>query len=160
MQIPKFSWNKKQKGQATVEFAFIFPIFIGVFVGLVFFALLFYSYVTLQLAVREGASELVHHPLDTTYAIRRMVCDSGFSLAPAKLSVKVEPPDTAGTAAVLCSGLNTSEGVYAGWQTGVSVSVTGYYTVPLPNVAIPTVSGSLLILGPMTISAQSIMTFD
>ena len=151
---------RKQKGQATVEFAFMFPLFLGVFVGLVFFAILFYSYVTLQLAVREGASDLVHNPLATTYSIRRSVCNAGFSLAPATMSVKVEPPDAFGTAAAACSSLNGSEGVYSGWQSGVSFSITGFYTVPLPSVAIPTTSGSMLILGPITISAQSIMTFD
>ena len=167
MCFPLFHRAKKQNGQASVEFAFIFPIFLGVFIGLVFFSLLFYSYVTLQLAVRQGASLLVHNPQDTIYTIRTTVCNSGFAFAPAQLTVYVEPPDTnltcSATHGCACSTLNASDttnGVYQGWQSGVSLAVTGYYTVPLPRVSIPTTSGSVVILGPIQISAKSVVTFD
>jgi Flp pilus assembly protein TadG len=167
MRFPSILRGHKQKGQASVEFAFIFPIFLGVFIGLVFFSLLFYSYVTLQLAVRQGASLLVHNPQDTIYTIRRTVCTSGFAFAPAQMTVYVEPPDTYPTCSASsgcsCATLNPSDaanGVYSGWESGVSFAVTGYYTVPLPNVSIPTTSGSVEILGPIQISAKSVVTFD
>jgi Flp pilus assembly protein TadG len=163
MCFPFYHSAKKQKGQASVEFAFIFPIFLGVFIGLVFFSLLFYSYVTLQLAVRQGSSLLVHNPQDTIYTIRSTVCNSAFAFAPAQLTVYVEPPDTNLTCSAtscMCSTLNATEGAYQGWQSGVSLAVTGYYTVPLPRVSIPTTSGSVVILGPIQISAKSVVTFD
>jgi Flp pilus assembly protein TadG len=150
----------RQTGQATIEFALIFPVFLGVFIGLVFFSMLFYSYVTLQLAVREGASTLIHHPQYTIYAIRSQVCNSGFAFTPANLSVKVEPPDTASTPAQSCTSLNAGEGAYTAWQSGISVAVTGYYTVPLPSVAIPIGASTVEILRPIQIQAMSVMTFD
>jgi Flp pilus assembly protein TadG len=155
-----FRGRKRQGGQSTVEFALIFPIFLATFIGLASFSLLFYSYVTLQLAVRQGTSMLVHNPSNSIYSIRREVCNSGFAFAPGQMSVKVEPPDTAGTTASSCSSLNTSEGAYAGWQSGISVAVTGFYTIPLPRVAIPINGSDVVIFGPIPIQAVSIMTFD
>ncbi len=150
----------RQKGQSTVEFALIFPVFLGAFIGLVFFSLLFYSYVTLQLAVREGASTLIHHPEYSIYQIRSEVCNSGFAFAPGNMSVKVEPPDSAGTPAASCSNLNTSEGPYTGWQSGISVAVTGFYTIPLPSISIPFTNSSIVYFSPIQIQAMSVMTFD
>ncbi len=152
-------------GQSTLEFALVFPVFLGAFIGLVFFAMLFYSYVTLQLGVRQGASTLVHHPEYTIYAIRSAVCNSGFAFAPGQMYVKVEPPDLASAPAVACSSLGTTDTptndpMYNGWQTGIAVGVTAYYTVPLPNVSIPIGATTVVIFKPIQIQAVSIMTFD
>jgi Flp pilus assembly protein TadG len=160
MQGSPTSSSAKQKGQSTLEFALVLPVFLGAFFGLVFFSVLFYSYVTLQLAVREGASTLVHHPEQSIYSIRSEVCNSGFAFIRGQMSVKVEPPDTAGTAASSCASLNASEGPYTGWQTGIAVAVTGFYTVPLPNVSIPINGSSVVLFSPIQIQAMSVMTFD
>lgn len=152
--------TQTQRGQSTIEFALIFPLFLAVFIGLVYFSVLFYSYVTLQLAVRQGASALVHDPRTTIYSIRSDVCNAGFSFTRSQMSVKVEPPDTAGTSPVSCASLDPNEGAYAGWASGVSVSVSGYYTVPLPNVSIPISGNSIVILAPIPIQAQSVMTIE
>jgi Flp pilus assembly protein TadG len=143
-----------------VEFALIVPLFIGTLVGLFFVALMMYSYVTLQLAVSQGANTLIHNPGDTLYTIHSTVCNSAFAFAPGRLSVQVEPPDTS---SVTCPPNPSAPGegsAYGGWQSGISVSVTGIYTVALPSLSIPTTSGSIIIFGPVQLSAVSIMTFD
>ena len=47
--------RKKEKGQAMVEFALVLPILIGLICGIIDFGWLFYNYLSLQNACREGA---------------------------------------------------------------------------------------------------------
>jgi Flp pilus assembly protein TadG len=160
MQEVSFKTSNGGSGQSTIEFALIFPVFLAVFIGLVYFSILFYSYVTLQLAVRQGASALVHDPTQSIYSIRSDICNSGFAFIRSQMSVKVEPPDTAGTAPTSCDHLNPNEGPYTGFASGISVSVTGFYTVPLPNVSFALSGNTIVILAPIPIQAQSVMTIE
>ncbi len=135
---------RHEKGQSTVEFAFVFPVFLGVLIGLASFALLFYSYLTMQLAVRQGASALVHDPTHETVAdIQNIVISNSFSLNASSLNVVVAPSDT------------------SQWVSGAPVSVSASYTVPIPTVSIPMIgSGRVVLLGPIPISAVSVMTIE
>jgi Flp pilus assembly protein TadG len=155
-----FTLFRKQSGQSATEFAFMFPMFLATFIGLMSVAFLFYSYLTAQLAVREGASALVHDPTQTIYAIRSIVCNDTFSLDRSQVAVNVSPPDSAGTAAASCSSLNSSEGAYLYWDSGVPLNVTAFYTVPLPTVSLPTMSSgrNSVLLGPIQIKAMSNVT--
>jgi Flp pilus assembly protein TadG len=160
-----FKRKKTERGQSLVEFAFVFPIFLGVLIGLMVFAILFYSYVTLHLAVREGASAIVHCPslncdtptlndgstkLRNIENICTLVRQKSFSLggtsgtgcsAQGGLTILVEPTNT------------------AQWVTGAQVSVSAVYLVPLPTVTIP-LQGSAMRFGTIQIQAQSVMTIE
>ncbi len=132
-----------KKGQALVEFTLMFPIFLGVLIGLVAFSLMFYSFVTMQLAVREGTSAIVHYPKQNTSAsIETIVRSKSFSLNPSALTILVEPADP------------------ANWLSGVSVSVTAVYYVPIPNVNIPLIGGGAIRFGPVPVKAVSVMTIE
>ena len=47
--------RKKEKGQALVEFALVLPLLIGLVCGIIDYGWLFYNYLSLQNACREGA---------------------------------------------------------------------------------------------------------
>ncbi len=140
--------RKTGRGQSLVEFAFVFPIFLGVLIGLMFFAILFFSYVTLQLAVREGTTTIVHDPGNQTVAqIQQVVRNNSFSLDQSQLNVLVEPADH--------DALGNLQ-----WVSGVQVSVSAAYYVPLPTVNIPLLGNSTIRLGKIQITAQSVMTIE
>jgi len=143
------------EGQTLIEFALVFPIFLGIFIGLMAFAILFYSYVTLNLAVREGASAVVHCPsLTCEYPkllngnsirsvddVKTLVREKCFSMNPSGLNVLVEPSQSQ-------------------WVRGAQVAVTASYNVPMPTVSVPLVSGGAIRLGTIQIQAQSVMTVE
>lgn len=150
-----------KRGQSTVEFALVLPVFLGALLGLVAFSLVGYSYVTIQLAAREGASSLVHNPKQTIYAVRNTVCTKSFSLDKSHTYVSVQPPDTANTSAPSCTTLNTSEGAYSGWNSGDQVTVIVNYTIPLPTFKIPLVTGGgAVVIAPFGINATSVMSIE
>jgi len=127
-----------------VEFAFVFPIFLGVLIGLMAFAILFFSYVTLHLAVREGTSAIVHDPRHQTVdSIKTIVRSSSFSLNqdPSQLQILVDPAADQ-------------------WVSGAQVSVSAAYFVPLPSVNIPILGNSAIRFGTIQIQAQSVMTIE
>lgn len=145
-QLRPESRMPSESGQSMIEFALTFPLFLGVLIGLVGLAVLFYSYVTLQLAAREGASAIIHNTQLTPQQVQDIVRSMSISLDPSALNVQVEP-DT--------GDLNRDR------IPGTRVTVTVSYTVPLPSVSIPNFSGSSFrILGPLTISAVSNMTIE
>ena len=120
------------KGQAFVEFALTLPILLMVMFAVGGFAILFYSYLTLNLAVREGASSLVHNPKQTVSAVQSTVLSTMATLDPTQIRIDVQPPDP------------------SVWLSGVSIAVTAYYTVSTPLAA----------YGPISFQAQSIMTIE
>jgi len=145
---------QNEKGQALVEFTLMFPIFIAVFIGLAAVSLIFYSYVTTQLAVREGTNAIISDPGGFTtlkdpngqiVAVKKIVRANSFALDPNGLSdsnILVEPSDP-----------NL-------WVSGVSVSVSATYYVPLPTVNMYLPGNAVLRLGPIPIKAVSVMTIE
>ncbi len=151
--------NRKQQGQSTVEMAFMLPIFLGVLFGLAAFSVLFFSYVTIQLAVREATSAAVHDTHKTVDQIRTIACNGGINLWQSQMTVQVEPGVIDGTP-VSCSNPNMG-GSNAGWVSGHAVQVNAFYLVPLPTIKIPlNNNGSAVLLAPINIKAVSIMTIE
>ena len=124
--------GRRRNGQSLVEFALMLPILLMVIFGVAGFAALFYAYLTLNLAVREGASSLVHNPKQTVSAIQTTVLSRTVTLDQSQVRVDVQPSDP------------------TQWLSGVSVGVTGFYTVSTPIAA----------YGPIHFQAQSIMTIE
>jgi hypothetical protein len=136
------SARKHQRGQALVEFTLMLPIFLMLLLGLVATAIIFYSYVTTQFAVREGASAIVRDPNGQTVAgIQALVKTRSFTLDPNGMSVLVEPDASL-------------------WFPGVHVAVTAVYNVPLPKVSIALPGGATFSLGPIPVKAWSVMTIE
>lgn len=145
---------KNERGQALVEFTLMFPIFLAILIGLAAVSMIFYSYVTTQLAVREGTNAIVHDPGGSTIlndpsgrivAVKKIVRANSFSFDPNGLSdsnIVVEPSDP------------------TIWQTGVQVSVSAIYYVPLPTVNMYLPGGASLRLGPIPVKAVSVMTIE
>jgi Flp pilus assembly protein TadG len=132
MKAPRLFKYVQERGQALIEFAMTLPILLMVLFSVAGFALLFYSYVTMQLAVREGTNAIVHNPRQTVSQIQDTVRSYLVTLDPSQLTVVVEPSDP------------------TAWASGVQVSVSGYYTVNLPVQA----------LGAIQFSTTSVMTIE
>lgn len=148
------------QGQAIVEFALILPLFLAILFGLAFSAMIFYSYVTLTMASREGARAVVGNPKITMYNARLTACNTAFALVRSSVTVKIEPPDTFSTTPASCASLNTAEGAYNGYVADMRVAVTTFYTIPIPSITIPGVGNSTVLFGPLTIQSVSVMTID
>lgn len=115
-----------------VEFAMTLPALLTVLFGMAAFAVLFYSYVTMQLAVREGTNSIVHNTHQTVSQIQDTVRSRMVTLDRNQVNVIVEPSDP-----------NT-------WIQGVQVSVSGVFTLSLPVDA----------LGTIQFRAVSVMTIE
>ena len=123
------------RGQALVEFALTLPVTLLVMFALMGFAYLFYAYVTMNLAVRDAASYIVHNASDPTItvtAVQDQVRASMVTLDTSQVTISVSPNNP------------------AQWVTGVRVSVTGIFNVPMPVQA----------FGPIQFQAQSVMTVE
>jgi hypothetical protein len=138
----------KDNGQALVEFAFVFPILIAVLIGVIYVSIVFYSFLTVQLAVREGASAIVHNP--TYWAQEGLGCDINcyirsrcFALVtdPSKFLITITPPKNQ-------------------WAMNIPVYVQAIYYIPLPNITIPFPGGGKFQFGEIPIKASSQMTID
>jgi hypothetical protein len=142
------SVSRKDSGQALVEFAFVFPILIGVLIGVIYVSIIFFSYLTVQLAVREGASAIVHNP--TYWSQTSLSCDIDcyirsrcFTLETdaSRFLITVTPPKDQ-------------------WAMNIPVYVQAVYYIPLPQITIPFPGGGQLRLGEIPIKASSQMTID
>ena len=143
--------HRNEKGQALVEFTLMFPIFLAVFIGLMGVSLIFYSYITLQLAVREGTNAIVHDPQgQTIQSITNLVKAKTFSFNPNAITVVIYPDDT--------TVADTAP--QPGWTVDRPISIQATYTVPFPTVNMALPGGATLRLGPIPISATSKMTIE
>ena len=124
--------SKRQAGQAAVEFALTFPVLMIVLTAVMGFAVLFYSYLTMELAVREGTSSITHNPAQTVDNIQTVVRNAMVTLDPSQVSIDVSPSEP------------------SAWVSCVQVSVSALYTVNVP----------LNPVGPIVFQAQSVMTIE
>ena len=127
--------RRKQSGQSLVEFALTLPVTLLVMFGLMGFAYLFYAYVTMNLAVRDAASYIVHNASDpaiTVTDVQNQVRASMVTLDPSQVTINVSPSDP------------------AQWVQGVRVSVIGNFSMQMPAQA----------LGTINFQAQSVMTVE
>lgn len=143
MQFRRIHDKESDSGQAMVEFALTLSLFLAILFGFVLFGMLFYSYLTVTLASREGASAIVHDPKITVAQVQQRVQDTSISLDRNALTITVEPSNT------------------ADWLPGVKINVTARYIVPLPVISIPNLSGPATpVFGPIPVTATSVMTIE
>jgi hypothetical protein len=133
---------RPENGQEVVEFALTAPIFVGLLVGFIYAAVLFYSQVTLTNAARVGTSYLVRNPLATDDQVRAVILQQLGVLDPSRLSITITPPRSARV-------------------ESIQIDVSLRYTPPLPAIVIPNLSGGEVArLSPLTISADSTMNVE
>ncbi len=113
---PRRAGRRAGAGQALVEFALVFPVFVLLLAGMIDFGLGLYSYMSLISAAREGARLGVTActATDCASAVQAKVTASSNGLAP---TVTVACANTAGTAEACTSS-----------ASGHSVTVTASYT--------------------------------
>ena len=138
--------RKKEKGQALVEFALMLPILLVVIIGLVYICVLFFSYLTLQSAVREGAYTIVTDGKNQTDStIQDLVRANSFALSNVTVATTPSQPTTSDTA----------------WSTPrIRITVEAWFTVPFPTIAIPLPNNATARMGPLRIYAKSNMTTE
>ena len=141
-----------QKGQALVETTFMLLAVLLLLMGIIEFGFLFYTYVRVSNAAREGARAgslwLMHAHYDT---LCEQVKQSVWSEVPAiKSSGSVTITLTNGD--VDCSNSPTT-------QTGEPITVTATYDYPLPIVSALPIIGDI-IPSPFPVSRTAVMRFQ
>lgn len=139
MRLKLLQPREEENGQALTEFALMLPIVLVLVFGLIFISALFYSYLTLQFAVREGAHTIVTDGKDqTVQTITALVQNNAFALN--QVNVGITPND------------NTL------WTLPrIQITVVATYTLPFTQLNIPLPGNAPVGLRPITIGAQSNM---
>jgi len=142
VKILSLRTRRNDQGQSLIEFAFVLPIVIVLVFGVIYVSALFYSYMTLQSAVREGASTIVRDGRNqTVQSITTLVQSNAFALS--NVTVQITPSDP------------------ALWTTPrIRITVEAWFTVPFPQLAIPLLGNATARMGSLRIYAQSNMTTE
>jgi len=136
-----------ENGQSMVEFTLAVPVFLGVFLGLAAMALIFFAYLTVTLASREGASAIIHNPQITCTGVRNAVFSAINWVPSNRLQVTPEPA---------CDAQDKPT-----WVSGMKITVTAVFTVPVPTFSIPDFRGNRIVMfGPFPVRGISNMTVD
>ena len=124
------AWKKKQNGQALVEFAIVFPLFIGVLVFITFTLLTLYDVFTLHEAVKEAArfraasstAELsdkrLRQTLDETFALTGFYAFSPLDAQDLKIRTNVKK--TASPNVTLVEATGKARSTIAGGLLGIT----------------------------------------
>lgn len=129
--------EKREKGQALVEFALSLPVVLIVLIGFVGMAYIFYSWVTLYHAANEGVSYAVRHPnAGEMEIIQNGIKPNMYALYDA-------------------SNINVNK-----YPDRVTISID--YRIPLPTVRIPYVltEGEVVLLQPLSVRVRSVGFYD
>lgn len=138
------------EGQAIVEFAFVVTILIFLIIGIMGLAVVFFGWLTVTSAAREGARLFVENKSTTYQQVEDKICSSSFMLG--------------GSPANCASQVDAGELVITIDPTAVPklensrVTVTVEYHVPLPTVSAAFFNGGgITFLGPIWVESKSIM---
>lgn len=85
---------KNKRGQSIVEFALVLPILLLIVFGIVHFGFLFYSYLTVNEAAREGARSAVVGETDAVVRARVQTA-STLAIPNPAVNIVITPADTA-----------------------------------------------------------------
>jgi Flp pilus assembly protein TadG len=142
-----------KKGQALVEFSLMLPIVLVMVFGLIFISFLFYSYMTLQSAVRDAAHTIVTDGANQTPdSITAIVQQNSFTSNSVNVVVS---PSICANMTNYPSNCQTNENQWT--IPRIEITVDAYYTVPFAQFTIPLPGNAPVKLGPVTIHAQSNM---
>ncbi len=122
MQIPSLSFKKKCRvptgaatGQSLVEFAVSLPVLLVILIGVVDLGRLYFSYISVVNAAREGARYGAGHPTDNTNILARSRSEvDGNIVGPADLTISVACP----------SGCTPGDNVTPGVNNPIVVTVS------------------------------------
>lgn len=115
-----FSLKKGQKGQATVEFALLLPIFLLLLLGIIEMGLIFKDYIAVSHGAKEGARRAALGNTDAE--ICQVVLDSLTISQPELVQVVIDP---------------TEGSRERGSQATVTVTYPHHLIVPVPFGLIP-----------------------
>ena len=149
--------HRHGRGQALVEFAFVFPLFLVVLFGIIYFGWVFFTNMTIINAAREGAraGSMVADPTAITTAINNRVISAAGSAGIVVSASNVASTCLETTSASFSSVTNTPTCTWTlhtgsnttGAQQGDSVKVTVTYQFnnPIP-MQIKLFGNSIVIL--------------
>jgi Flp pilus assembly protein TadG len=145
--------KRAENGQAMVEFALTFAIFIMLFIGFIGLAIVFFAWLTTVSAAREGARYVIANPSASDSQIKSAICASSVML---------------GGNASNCNSLTTSDLIIttepssaANRIPNAQISVKVQYRAQVPTLGITWLDGSkMTFLGPIWVSSQAVMRID
>jgi Flp pilus assembly protein TadG len=148
--------HEPERGATMVEFALVIGIFTLLLFGLVGMTVVFFGWLTVTSASRDGARFLVGDPTATDTEVRQFICSTTVMLggssaacldriADNTLDIDVEPTNTGSTPKL----------------PGTSVTVTVRFRVPVPTIRASFLgTGGLTFLGPIWVQSVSVMRVE
>ena len=119
---------KGEKGASAVEFALVLPVLVLLVFGIVQFGILFYDYISITHAAREGVRWAALHELEIN--VKQKTIDAAPSLNPS----------------IAASDITVSNPAPTNDDQGEPVTVTVLYTVPIDLPLMQTFLGSSVAL--------------
>lgn len=145
--------DPKQAGQAAVEFAMTFAIFVLGFFGIVGLAIVFFAWLTSVNGAREGARYIIARPTATDSEVTAQICRTTIGLGMSEANCNSNVSN--GTLSVLIE-----PGV--SWcLPGTQMSVKVDYRVPVPTLRASFFNGGgITFLGPVTVTSTAVMRIE
>lgn len=144
--------HKPEQGQAMVEFALTFSLFVMLFIGFIGLAVTFFAWLTTVSAAREGARYVISNPTVTDTQIKTYICSSSVML---------------GGSSTNCNSLTTADLIITTEPSNGSrnpdtlVNVRVQYRAPIPTLRVSWINGGgMTILGPIWVNSTAVMRID
>lgn len=149
------SVGQESHGQAMVEFAFTFSIFVLLFIGFIGTAMVYFSWLTTAAAAREGARYIVENPTASTSQIIDQVCRTTPGLGGSEASCKTRANARDGI-------VITPEPSNPDWRLpNTQISVIIEYRTPVPTLRATFLNGSgITFLGPISVTSTAVMQIE
>lgn len=142
-----------EAGQATVEFAFSITIFLMLLFGFLGLAIVFFSWLSVANAAREGARYVIANPTAADSQVKTYICSTTVILG----------GSSAGCNSLLSSGglKVTIEPTQSARISNSQISVKVEYQVPVPTLRASFIGGGgFTFLGPITVTSLSAMRIE
>lgn len=144
-----------QAGQATVEFAFSISIFVFLLFGFIGLAIVFFSWLSVANAAREGARYVIANPSKPDEDVKTYICSTTVILGGS--STNCNNIRQGGSPTLIM----TIEPAQSARITNAQVSVRVKYQVPVPTLGATFINGSsITFLGPIWVESVSAMRIE
>lgn len=167
--LKEWARRRHARGQALLEFALSLPVILVIMMGVVGFAFILFSWITLYHAANEGASYALRNPVAGDTASERVqevtdIIENG--VTPNMLALYAEGSvsctETQSSSEWTCIYTQTSDTTVTLSIPANQVALTINYRVPLPIIEVPMILSDedVTVMAPLPIRATGAGYYD
>ncbi len=150
--------GKAERGTTMVEFALTLGIFSLILFGLIGMAVVFFGWLTVTSAARDGARYVVGNPTVTDTQVRQYICSTTIMLGGSQQACLNQI--SAGTLDITIAPSKPNAGGL-NKISGSSVNVNVRFRVPVPTLRASFLgTGGITFLGPIWVQSTSVMRVE